>query len=647
MPPSADLRCDAATDADVIAAFRRALRDAGIDPPSEIIADGRPHRYATTGDRPGQRAGAYVLHQDGVPAGWARDWRTSREWRGALDVGRNGTASHNGDAERRHVVLLDRYRDQQRTREKLRRMWHAAFDPEPTHAYLRRKSVAAHGIRQLGNDLLVPAHNAAGELVGLQRITPDSAKRWVRGSAPGGACLALTPLDGASFISIAEGYATAASVPAATGDSSIAAVCAFSRENLPAVARTIREQHPSAALLIIADADANDNGRSIAVAHEAARGVRGFVVTPPDGMDLNDVLCRDGADAVQRLLAEASTPQSERDSESQSERVEVESAPDHADESLRYSTLADIDDSPPRDLLFGMLEPDGPTAMYGAGGVGKGTTSVWIISQCIAEGLRPLVYDAEQRPREWARRASGLGIDRTRVVYVQPSDLPQTLRGKPMWEVVPHLGRIAARAGCDILFVDSILASMNLSEEGLKSDAAAPYRYVSAVDALGIPSVSIGHTPKNAPEGDPYGSVSWVNAMRLTWLGTRAEGEGHRVRWTPRKRNERGHIPAVLLAFDYDEAGRLCGVTRADDEESTRQWVLDALARGPLTVEEMADELAAQSDQPYTAAVARAKERLRQTLNRMKRSGLVHKSGGRGTPWALGAAPERGGRRTA
>jgi hypothetical protein len=44
--------------------------------------------------------------------------------------------------------------------------------------------------------------------------------------------------------------------------------------------------------------------------------------------------------------------------------------------------------------------------------------------------------------------------------------------------------------------------------------------------------------------------------MRLTWIGTRAEGDGHRVRWRPRKRNERGHIAGVLLTVGYREDGR-------------------------------------------------------------------------------------------
>jgi hypothetical protein len=302
-----------------------------------------------------------------------------------------------------------------------------------------------------------------------------------------------------------------------------------------------------------------------------------------------------------------------------------------------WRTVADIEDSALRPLLFGMLEPDGPNLLYAAGGTGKGTTCAWLIAEAVKVGIRPMIYDAENHPREWRRRVTGLGVAPERVVYVQPYELPTVLLGKPLYQVVPHLGSIAQAAECGILFIDSILAAANLSEEGLKSDARAPYQYVTALGELGIPSVSLGHTPKNSLEGDPYGSVSWINAMRLTWQGQHAEGDGHRVRWVARKKNERGHIPGLLLTFGYDAQDRLVTVTQEDDETSTRRWILDVLADGPQTVEELADLMCTNESGNHTAAVTRARDRIRMLLNRMQRARLVHKIGGRGSPWALGS----------
>lgn len=265
------------------------------------------------------------------------------------------------------------------------------------------------------------------------------------------------------------------------------------------------------------------------------------------------------------------------------------SAPIHAEDLEEdpplptWRTLADVADDPPGALLLGILEPDGPNLLNAAGGTGKGTSGAWMIRELIESGRRPMIYDAENRPKEWARRTSGLGVDRSRVIYLQPADLPRAMLGRPLWDAAPHLGAVAHASGADLLFIDSILAAVGVGEERLRSDAQAPYLYVAALDALAIPSVSFSHPPKGQPDGDPFGSVAWINAMRLTWQGTAAEGTGHRVRWRPRKRNERGHIAGVLLTFSYSADGRLADAVREDDDESTREWILAGLTFGART----------------------------------------------------------------
>jgi hypothetical protein len=304
----------------------------------------------------------------------------------------------------------------------------------------------------------------------------------------------------------------------------------------------------------------------------------------------------------------------------------------------KYHTLADVSDEPPGPLLFGMLEPAGPTLAYAAPGTGKGTTGAWLIREAQHDGMLPAVYDAERRPREWARRVSGLGGDRSRVVYLEPEDLPANLRGRPLWEAAPAIGGVCTEAGADLLIVDSIMPAVGLGEERLRSDAQVPYLWVAALDALGIPSLSFGHPPKGMPEGEPFGSFARVAAMRLTWLGTRAEGDAHRVRWRPKKRNERGHIAGVLLTFGYGDDGRPCSADRADDDESTRDWILAALVGGPLGVSAMAAEMLAEHDDPPGGELERIKERIGRNLHRMSRDGWVDRvgpAGGRNVVWSL------------
>jgi hypothetical protein len=307
----------------------------------------------------------------------------------------------------------------------------------------------------------------------------------------------------------------------------------------------------------------------------------------------------------------------------------------------KYRTLADVSDDPPGPLLFGMLEPNGPTLAYAAPGVGKGTTGAMLACEAQRAGMLPLIYDAERRPREWARRVSGLGGDRSRVAYLNPEDLGPALAGRPLWESAPAIGKVAETAGADLLIVDSIMPAVGLGEERLRSDAQVPYLWVQALDALGIPSLSFGHPPKGMPEGEPFGSFAWVAAMRLTWLGTRAEGDEHRVRWRPKKRNERGHIPGVLLTFTYDDDGRPCGAERADDDESTRDWLLAALVHGPQGMGDLAEAMLAEHDDPAGGELERIRDRIRGALYRMARQGWVEKHGkkGPGVTWALRTRP--------
>ncbi len=306
-----------------------------------------------------------------------------------------------------------------------------------------------------------------------------------------------------------------------------------------------------------------------------------------------------------------------------------------------WRTLADISDDPPGPLLLGMLEPAGPTLAYGAPGVGKGTTGAWMIVEAQRIGLLPVIFDAERRPREWSRRVAGLGGDRSKVVYIEPADLGPKLAGRPFWEIAPAVGRIVKAAGGDLFLLDSLLPASGIGEERLRSDAQSPFLFVAALDGLDVPSLAFGHPPKGQPEGDPFGSMAWLAAFRMTWLGTKAEGDGHRIRWRPRKRNERGHIPGVLLTVGYGDDGRPCSVVRVDDEESTRDWILAALVSGPRGVADMAEDMLTETDSPTIGEVDRIKERLARALNRMRHEGWVERHGtsGRAVQWALRERP--------
>jgi hypothetical protein len=303
-----------------------------------------------------------------------------------------------------------------------------------------------------------------------------------------------------------------------------------------------------------------------------------------------------------------------------------------------WRTLADISDDPPRELLLGMLDPDGATLAYAAPGAGKGSTGAWLATELSKMGRRVAVYDAERRPREWSRRVSGLGGDRSSIPYFGPADLGPRYAGVPIWDAIERIAYVVRETGSDVLIIDSVFTCLNLDERRLLNDPSVPFAYEGAISTLGIPVLSFAHPPKGQPEGEPFGSFAWVAAHRLTWLGVRLAGEEHQVRWRLRKANERGHVPGILLRFGYGDDSRLVSAVREDDDESTRDWIIGALRDEPKTVSELAT-LEAEELGEYLSSEAteRAQARLGKAVYRLKEKGWLSKAGkdGRAQKWAL------------
>ena len=111
-------------------------------------------------------------------------------------------------------------------------------------------------------------------------------------------------------ICIAEGYATGASIHAATGH---AVAVAFNASNLGPVAGAIRKNHSDARLIVCADDDAGTAGNPVLTrAGAAARGTGALVAVPafgadrpPGATDFNDLHRVRGLEAVRASIAAA------------------------------------------------------------------------------------------------------------------------------------------------------------------------------------------------------------------------------------------------------------------------------------------------------------------------------------------------------
>jgi putative DNA primase/helicase len=178
--------------------------------------------------------------------------------------------------------------------------------------------VKAHGVRiGPGGALLVPMHDAAGELWNVQTIRPERPadggpeKLFIKGGRKTGTFHLIGNPEGAAVLLVAEGYATAASCHEATGRP---AVVAFDAGNLPHVVRALRGRYPGALVMVCGDDDAatmartgKNAGRDKAT--EAAKLARGAAVFPQglaDGAsDWNDLQQSAGLDAVRAQIEAA------------------------------------------------------------------------------------------------------------------------------------------------------------------------------------------------------------------------------------------------------------------------------------------------------------------------------------------------------
>ena len=207
------------------------------------------------------------------------------------------------------------------------------------HPYLTRKQVEGYGTRvaaaielpfvddetgEIGtmtvrDALLIPVYQGPRHLCGLQYITADGKKLPIRGTPMRGGYMVIgRPVRGGVVV-ICEGWATGASIHAATG---YCVVVAFNAGNLKPVAEKIRAAMPDAQLCIAADDDATTKGNpGYRAANAAALAVGALVVYPlwaggrGDGTDFNDLQIAEGVEAVRACFEDPQEPQYPEDDE--------------------------------------------------------------------------------------------------------------------------------------------------------------------------------------------------------------------------------------------------------------------------------------------------------------------------------------------
>jgi hypothetical protein len=195
--------------------------------------------------------------------------------------------------------------------------------------------------------VVLPARTLAGNLVSLQFIPTDGKKLFLTGcKLPPDACLTIGgPLKPDGTVYVVEGVGQAWSAHQATRRP---AVVAFGVGRMAGVAKALREHHPAARLVLVADAGKESQCAAIAKSVSGA-----WVEMPascPSNYDLNDLHQAEGLGAARALLEGAK----------------------EIPQRFQLLTPADLASRPPaRWRVRGVLPMEGIAATFGPSGSGK------------------------------------------------------------------------------------------------------------------------------------------------------------------------------------------------------------------------------------------------------------------------------------
>ena len=270
-----------------------AMRAAGLEPPDEVLMDGKIHRFRSgTKGAPGHgdKPGWYLVFGDGIPAGRFGCWRAGMEVTWRADVGRKLTqteemshAKRLAEAKALRDAALER--QHQVASDTVEKIWTGAQAALPDHPYLAKKGIQTHGARATGDGRLVlPLYDEDGTLATLQYIDHEGGKLYHPGGQTGGKFWMVGSLDEPGTLFVAEGFATAATIHETT-DRPV--VVAYSASNLVPVTGTLREMYGATQdIVIVADHDQSGVGQRYAEQASAKYGAR--MVMPPILGDAND-----------------------------------------------------------------------------------------------------------------------------------------------------------------------------------------------------------------------------------------------------------------------------------------------------------------------------------------------------------------------
>ncbi|MEJ7669136.1 MAG: AAA family ATPase [Casimicrobiaceae bacterium] len=561
--------------------FCAALRAHGLNPPPEIIADGKLRRFAGNG-KPNDDSAWYVLHADKIPAGAFGDWRSgaSGTWRAKLD---RPLSFVEAAAQEERVAAMQAQRDADAARRQVNssnnaeRIWSTGQSAPAEHPYLVRKGVASHGLRQYfgplvingmacDGALMVPLRDSGGVLRSLQFIDANE-KRFLPGGKVSSCYFAIGKPNGE--ICLVEGYASGASVHESVGH---AVAVAFSAGNLEAVARELRRKYTEEPFIVCADDDYRTPGNpGRTKATEAARAIGGLVAVPDfgdtrpeQGTDFNDLMLHVGAEAVIRCVANARAP----DVVEHQPETQNATADDLDGRDVLLIRGDTITPEPISWLWDGWLAAGKFHVLAGQPGTGKTTLALAFAATVSAGGRWPdgtraergsvILWSAEDDVADTlVPRLLAMGADLSRVQFV--GAVREGIDARPFDPAhdVPALVRAAEQVGgARLLIVDPVVSAVAGDSHKNAETRRSLQPLVDLATRLGCAVLGISHFTKGTSGREPIervtGSLAFGAVARVVLVAAKLpedRPEGGPARLLARAKS---NIAADTGGFGYD-----------------------------------------------------------------------------------------------
>ena len=283
-----------------------AIRAAGWIPPQNIPA-GKTSRFSTS-DRGNDSNGWVYPFPDGTGAAFGC-WRSGKVHTWQLKRDKPLTKAELTELKRKaeqakRLAEIEREQRQQQAAIEAAQVVSNAQAAGLEHDYLTRKRIKPHNLLiDSQGRLIVKIFDQNGQLVNIQRISPDGTKRFLCGGKIKGCYSIIGDYSTSEMLLIGEGWGTMASLYQHT---SFCCIAALSASNLKVVAEYWSNRCPDKKIILAGDNDSHGKGQQ--AAHLAALSVNGLLMIPPvAGMDFNDWLNFGGVIDVPSTFASVAT----------------------------------------------------------------------------------------------------------------------------------------------------------------------------------------------------------------------------------------------------------------------------------------------------------------------------------------------------